>query len=273
VVAGNRIGTNLAGNAAILSGTGIHIDDDAASTRIGTNSDGIGDVEERNIISGNSIGVSISGSDSNDTIVAGNYIGTDLTGAFALGNGSVGVLISGDNQVTIGGTAAGAGNVISGNTGNGISISGNGGANVQGNIVGLNAAGNADLGNGQFGIFISSPNNTIGGTAVGARNIISGNNASGVHIQQSRASGNVIAGNFIGTDITGTIDLGNTSHGIELTAESTGNTIGGSAAGAGNLIHLPLTRRRTTALARRPMGARYCLIPVMRSISTPPTRR
>ena len=80
---------------------------------------------------------------------------------------------------TIGGTAAGAGNVISGNAGNG---SGSirqrdqprRGQLVEGNYIGTNAAGNAALANGGDGIFASAAANTIGGTAAGAGNIIRG---------------------------------------------------------------------------------------------------
>ena len=55
----------------------------------------------------------------------------------------------------------------------------------------------------------SASNNTIGGTAAGARNVISGNGSDGVVFIDGSATGNLVAGNYIGTDVTGTMALGN----------------------------------------------------------------
>jgi hypothetical protein len=73
---------------------------------------------------------------------------------------------------------------------------------------------------------------TIGGTTAAVRNIISGNGLHGIEIGD--ASTTLIQGNFIGTDVNGTGNLGNTGIGISL--NSTNNTIGGVTAGAGNII-------------------------------------
>ena len=75
----------------------------------------------------------------------------------------------------------------------------------------------------------------MGGTTVTARNLISAN-ATGVNITGAGATGNVVQGNYIGTDITGTVDLGNTNDGVLINSGAANNTIGGAAAGAGNLI-------------------------------------
>src|SRR5262249_39016383 len=107
VIAGNYIGTNVTGDAALGNGRfGVFL---AAGpgNRIGTNSDGVSDLAERNVISGNlEAGIFIEG-DSN--LVAGNYIGTNAAGAAALPNG-IGVWLEHANFNTIGGTAPGAGN-------------------------------------------------------------------------------------------------------------------------------------------------------------------
>ena len=66
-------------------------------------------------------------------------------------------------------------------------------------------------------------------------NVISGNGNDGVQIYGS-AIFNVVAGNKIGTDVTGTVALGNSSSGVEVDAGCSGNTIGGTTAGAGNVI-------------------------------------
>ena len=75
---------------------------------------------------------------------------------------------------------------------------------------------------------------TVGGTTAAARNIISGN-AYGVVIQSANGTGDAVEGNYIGTDITGTVALGNL-HGVTINEGGNGNVIGGTALGAGNLI-------------------------------------
>ena len=97
----------------------------------------------------------------------------------------------------------------------------NGGSNnvIVGNIIGVDATGTQDLGNLGDGILIGdSDNNTIGGTSTEDRNIISGagdgNIANG--IQLANASGNVIIGNYIGTDISGLQEISNSNDGIFL---------------------------------------------------------
>src|SRR5262249_41237840 len=141
-------------------------------------------------------------------LVQGNRVGTDVTGRRALGNGSSGVFIAGGGgNNTIGGTAPGAGNLLSGNGGDGGGFSGiNAGANrVQGNLIGTDATGTAALGNGGYGVgLFDSRANTIGGTVPRAGNVISGNALTGVLISNRLAVSNVVQGNYIGTDATGT---------------------------------------------------------------------
>lgn len=106
---------------------------------------------------------------------------------------------------------------------------------IQGNHIGVDAAGSLKRANGD-GIFLSnSSNNVIGGVALAARNVISGNLNGGVVVI---GVGNVIQGNFIGTDVTGKVALGNLSGVVtgSTSTSSIGNLIGGTAAGAGNLI-------------------------------------
>jgi hypothetical protein len=122
----------------------------------------------------------------------------------------------------------------------GISLLTNGNNLITGNYIGTDATGTLDLGNAFEGVFIGdSPNNVIGGTATGARNVISGNNSHGVAIVGDSSTGNVVRGNFIGTDAGGTNPLGNTSDGVIIgdaaafTAPVTGtalnNVVGGTA--------------------------------------------
>ena len=185
-------------------------------------------------------GVLISGAGAVANAIEGNFIGTSSSGTGASGN-STGVTISaGATNNTIGGTTAGARNVISGNTGTGVTITGNSTtANVvAGNYIGVNAAGTAALANAGDGVRIqtNAHANTIGGAVAGAGNVISGNASDGVEITGANVHDNIVQGNFIGTNAAGTAAVGNTSNGVEITLGATNITVGGTAAGARNVI-------------------------------------
>ena len=108
---------------------------------------------------------------------------------------------------------------------------------IAGNFLGTDASGSVANSN-QVGISVSgtSTNNTIGGTTPADRNIISANTVDGMQLFGAGVQSNVIAGNYIGLDVTGTIDMGNTNQGISIFIDSSNNTVGGTAAGAGNVI-------------------------------------
>ena len=172
--------------------------------------------------------------------IEGNYIGTDVTGTVALGNGFNGIaIVAGAQSNTVGGTTTGARNVISGNGDLGIIIVDPGTSQnlVQGNYIGTDVTATAALGNGGFGISIldGALSNTVGGTSAGARNIISGN-GDGMEIAEPGTSQNLVQGNYIGTDVTGTVALGNGFNGIVIGAGAQSNTVGGTTAGARNVI-------------------------------------
>jgi hypothetical protein len=193
-------------------------------------------------------GVSISGINATGNRVAGNFIGTDVTGTLDVGNTLDGVVIAimaanniiggdDDDDGSLDGLV-GARNIISGNDSDGVEIRNAGatGNRIEGNFIGTDVTGTADLGNTQNGVFIvDAPNNTIGGTTAGARNIISGNGCAGVEIFNAGASGNHVEGNFIGTDVTGTTDLGNSQNGVIISL-APNNTIGGNFSAGGNVI-------------------------------------
>ncbi|WP_340094377.1 S8 family serine peptidase [Nostoc punctiforme] len=117
----------------------------------------------------------------------------------------------------------------------GIRLIGNGGNIVEGNFIGTDVTGTQDLGNGYSGISVWTPNNIIGGKTVKARNIISGNDNVGIYITESNANNNLIQGNYIGSDVTGTKDFGNTNNGVAI-LDASNNTVGGTTIEAGNLI-------------------------------------
>ena len=172
-----------------------------------------------------------------NTTIFGNFIGTDLTGTMALGNG-VGIAILGGTGNTIGttgGSITADGNVISGNDGGDGIFIGSGASNnlIEGNYIGTDVTGAVAIGNGLEGVMIAASGNTVGGTTAGARNVISGNTEAGV---ESGGPNNVIEGNYIGTDVSGTQALGNHADGVGLENPVSNNTVGGAAAGAGNTI-------------------------------------
>ncbi len=163
--------------------------------------------------------------------VEGNFIGTDAAGTTALPNID-GVRVSSSNN-RIGGTTPGTRNLISGNAFGGITMDGGTGNVIAGNFVGTNRSATTAMGNGTDGIYVvNSFSGVIGGAAPGSRNVVSGNDGSGLNLYL--ADGTTIQGNFIGTDITGTQPIRNSGSGIYL--GSNGNLVGGSGAGEGNVI-------------------------------------
>jgi hypothetical protein len=230
VITGNYIGTDVTGTANLGNGAnGVRLD--APSNRVGGATAG-----ERNIISGNGgSGIIIFQSDAIGNAVKGNYIGTDVTGTAKLSNSFDGVAIENASNNTVGGATAGERNIICGSRGSGVTIfsSGATGNVVAGNYIGIDATGAAKLGNSFNGVFITTTSsNRVGGVTAGERNIISGNGFDGVLI--SSATGNAVKGNYIGTDVTGTINLDNLRSGVRIDASN--NTVGGTNAGEGNII-------------------------------------
>jgi hypothetical protein len=186
------------------------------------------------------IGTGIRLIENDSDLVAGNFIGTNATGLAPLGDG-VGITVNSSNN-TIGGTSTGARNIISGNSSPegawGIDIDSGGGSArfnlVEGNCIGTDISGGTGLGR-QGGIIDNSAYNTIGGTTAAARNIISGNAGTGIAMDQGSFA-NVVQGNYIGTDATGTLPVPNNNAGINLSGTTFDNTIGGTQSGAGNVI-------------------------------------
>ncbi len=243
-VEGNFIGTNAAGTAAIPNEDD-GVDMDSANNIIIGGVTATPGAPPGNLISGNDDdGVEFDGGfdipgagNATGNVVQGNLIGTDVTGTAALPNLDDGVNFDGGANNTVGGATAGAGNVISGNDGEGVDMDGNATGNlIEGNLIGTDVTGSQDLGNVDDGIDIDSAsmNNTIGGTMPGAGNVIAGNDDDGVDIADPTTTGNVIQGNFIGTNQNGA-NLGNSSVGVLFNATGS-NTVGGTAAGAGNVI-------------------------------------
>src|SRR5262249_30833073 len=146
---------------------------------------------------------------------------TDASGAAALENGWTGVYIAeGAHHNRIGGPQRGERNVISGNHSYGVafaSLNTNNNA-LLGNYIGVDVTGAVALSNGYFGVALweGASNNRIGGPNVGERNIVSGNRAAGIALFDPNTSGNLVQGNYVGTDLTGTEAIPNSWEGIGL---------------------------------------------------------
>jgi len=232
LVQGNQVGTDPSGTIAQPNGEGIDV--------VGSSSNTIGGTAAgaANLISGN-LGAGIelvhSTQDSTANLIAGNLIGTTADGSSPLGNQGSGILIQGATGNFIGASDPVAGNTVSANVQNGIELASGATANlIAGNLIGTTADSLHALGNQGDGILLdSATSNTIGGTSAGEGNIISGNLGNGVETLSS-STDNLLEGNDIGTDQSGTLVLGNRGNGVSLGSSS--NIIGCLTSGAGNTI-------------------------------------
>jgi CSLREA domain-containing protein len=193
------------------------------------------------VINGFGDGINIHG----DTVgnrIEGNFIGTDPTGTLDRGNFDDGVnVFEGASENVVGGTTPAARNVISGNTFNAVFVSGANNNRIQGNYIGTDKTGTKALANGDglgggaaVAIVSQSSGNTVGGTTAGARNVISGNEAEGVVIFDSRSQNNEVLGNRIGTTANGTGPLGNALDGVLITGS--GSFVGDGTSAGSNTI-------------------------------------
>ena len=203
LILGNFIGLDESGALAMPNmSSGIRISPGAHDNAVGSaDTNGVG----RNVISGNGdYGVSASGSNTTGLLILGNYLGTDVSGDFAIANTSGGIgIFDKAHDLFIGGTNAGAGNVISGNNSDGIRLQ-DGASNVviRGNFIGLNAGGIAPLPNTAAGILLRSgaTGNLIGGLRPETRNIVSGNATIGLCLSDAGTSNNVVRGKLFRTE-------------------------------------------------------------------------
>lgn len=176
-------------------------------------------------------GVVIEGVKSTNNLILKNYIGVNKDGTDDVGNTEHGIVIqssANDNILQ--------NNVISGNKKSGIVISGVGANNniIKGNVIGMSPDGNSLKSNNEYGVFITdgATNNTIGGSTVEDRNLISKNLFDGIFID--RSNNQLIEGNFIGTSTSGLNNFGNNGNGIKIITSNSvtikNNVISGNSA-------------------------------------------
>lgn len=252
----NNQGTGPADNPFNLLQSGIFLQNSPDNVIGGTTA------AARNVISGSKqIALELNGIGSARNLIQGNFIGTDLTGTVAVPNGFRGISVSGPNNI-IGGTVAGAGNVISNNAPFGIimdAADASDGNIVQGNFIGTDVTGKVAMPNFLSGIALGAVNNTtIGGTSPNARNVISGHRQYGIDINASGRSGFIVQGNYIGTDSTGTVAMGNLQAGINLgnTTDSvvSDNLISGNLGYGIHLFGISASASRGTTIRNNRIG-------------------
>lgn len=171
----------------------------------------------------------LDGSDDNE--IARNIVGLNTLSQLAPNAGD-GIHVRMADDTVIGGTNT-SGNVISGNRGDGIQLGSNATENVvYSNLIGLDPSGTQPRPNGGEGVLIyRGERNVVGTNNMG--NVISGNAGSGIKISDGFARENRVGDNQIGTDISGTLAVGNSDHGISIWS-SPSNTVGGLW--GGNLV-------------------------------------
>jgi hypothetical protein len=235
-IKGNLVGLSSSGTAAKPNTLGIDLSKGTAPTLTETGTVIGGDTAAaRNVISGNTTaGIELDDETVSQTQIAGNYIGTNADGTAALPNAR-GVFLPGATSANhIGDGQAGGGNLISGNSVAGIDVGTSPDqTHVAGNLIGTAASGSGSVPNGT-GILVEGGTNTlIGSLFAGTRNIVSGNLGAGVDIRNSAQTVSV-RGDFIGLDVNGLRDPN--QDGVVLSSAGTGNVIGGSLLGEGDVI-------------------------------------
>ena len=184
-------------------------------------------------------------------LITGNYLGVDVSGTVATGNGASGIFIGeiGGAATTIGGDTLAERNIISGNGVRGLYLWAFGAPGIssqiriQGNYIGTDATGRAGLGVQIRGMTLEyTGGHLIGGPNAGEGNLISGNAGFAIELNGTNggagtgADNNVIEGNLIGTDFAGTAALPNTTEGIIMFATSSGASSASNNVIRGNVI-------------------------------------
>jgi len=175
-ISGNLIGTTADGSQGLGNGQDGVLISGGLGANVGGSGPGLG-----NVVSGNKGNGLELNSGATGTKIVGNAIGLALDGAHAVPNLRDGVLLNSAPGTTIGGLTAPEANQISGNKGGGVrALTNTTGLVVQGNQIGTDSTGQIRFGNLGNGITLATSSNTIGGTSIGAGNIIAYNGSGAV---------------------------------------------------------------------------------------------
>jgi hypothetical protein len=239
-VAGNLIGVDSTGDFGPGNGSGgVLLRTNTTGNLIGSHN-----ITTGNVISANrGPGIELSGHEVYSNCIDGNLIGTVASGEMPLANVGDGILLTdGAHNNTLGTPTPNSGNLISGNINSGIHLSGEGVSRnvITANWIGIGLDGFSGIGNCMFGgsgILIDSGAsiNTVGGSVSAARNVISANYGFGVLIDGAGTANNIVQGNYIGLNSTGTSSLGN-SVGLGISGSAQANLIGGTGPTFRNVI-------------------------------------
>lgn len=166
------------------------------------------------------------------SLIEGNHLGTDPSGTQARPNGRSGLEVFG----LFGGRAGRiVGNVVSGNATYGIDVISEGvGLVIEGNRIGTDVTGSADLGNGDAGIRLNAGGVSVVGNLVSGNGDEAGPEDAGITISEVADEPNVVVGNLVGTDAGGGVPVPNAADGVYV--RGGGNRIGGRGAGEANTI-------------------------------------
>ncbi len=262
IIEGNAIGTDNS-----LNTFGIFVDSSANQNTIGGTAAGAGNLitgnkvgieifSANNVVEGNTMQIGITGVDiqgTNNTFGGtaagdGNFLDINSGTGVVIDSGAIGTIFQGNDierngvgveiqapSITLGGTTVGAGNLIFGNTNQGVLIAATAtGAIVEGNQIDNGPTTFTPAGNG-VGVEVDAAGAMIGGSTAGASNLISGNTNQGILVDSSAGPNQVggvsnvtIEGNKIGTDVSGTVALGNGTDGVEI--EGQNSIVGGTLA-------------------------------------------
>lgn len=179
-------------------------------------------------------GIYANGSLADSTMIRSCYIGLDYNGSSADGNGANGVEFVNVKHASVGDGSANGRNIISGNTSAGIKFDGADSSTVLNNYIGTDLAGLVDVGNGTAGIELAgvSVRNTIGQPGMG--NVIGGNDERSIDFNSTSCLNNVIASNYLGTDLTGNVTMTGQFQALSLSGDS--NIVGLPVPGGGNVL-------------------------------------
>jgi hypothetical protein len=234
-ILGNVIGLHINGNAAIPNQShGIYVTNNSHYTSIG-GLFGIGG----NVISGNGSGLNGNGIFIENSVgcnIRVNYIGLNVAGTTGIGNAENGISLNNAPFTVIGGSSLVDGNIIADHNFHAILLTGTNNSLILGNNCGTNAAGTAVIPNDDSGLALINCNNlTIGGGTNFEKNVFSGS-TSEYGIFMTNVSNAIIVGNYIGTDRSGTLDMGNSGGGIRFDSGAGNSIIGGTFPSAANTI-------------------------------------
>ncbi|MBV9959831.1 MAG: right-handed parallel beta-helix repeat-containing protein, partial [Acidobacteria bacterium] len=246
VFEGSEIFSNASDGINIVPFTDVFGTHNSRNNRIGGTS-----LSQRNVIHLNGRnGITITADPNADratdqgNVIENNFVGIRSNGTQDSGNGRQGIRLQNAFGNRIGGDTAASRNVISGNDDNGILLDGDGcySNRILNNFIGTNKDGNALVGNSGSGVALlqgagdpvgpSSSPNIIGD--VGKGNVIGGN-FFGVGMFDANTDHNIVRGNFIGTDLAASLNLGNVRDAVFIQSAHD-NQIGGTGAGEANVF-------------------------------------